>query len=166
MPKGFKPFEFNTTLRQIGLIFLVALVLAGVVYLLRPDKMPLFASGPAVVQDAHKPGEISFPEAVSHFKDATALFADARPEDAFQAGHIKGAHSMPAQESDRWLNAFYSTTPPDTAIITYCDGEHCTLSRQLAELLIQMGYQRTYYLVDGWGRWKAAGLPVEGHTTP
>jgi rhodanese-related sulfurtransferase len=50
--------------------------------------------------------------------------------------------------------------PPDVTIITYCDGEDCDLSMNLARALFFRGYENIRVLVNGWTRWKGAGLPV------
>jgi rhodanese-related sulfurtransferase len=46
-------------------------------------------------------------------------------------------------------------------IITYCDGEHCDLSVELALYLKKMAFENVRVLVNGWTVWKQAGLPTE-----
>ena len=45
-------------------------------------------------------------------------------------------------------------------IITYCDGESCDLSHELALFLKEMGYDNVRILVNGWTVWQHAGLPA------
>jgi 3-mercaptopyruvate sulfurtransferase SseA len=45
--------------------------------------------------------------------------------------------------------------------VTYCDGETCSLSEDLAKELMAMGYKQVKVLLNGWTRWNEAGLPVE-----
>jgi len=49
---------------------------------------------------------------------------------------------------------------PDTPIITYCDGEICELSHNLAIFLRDMGFRNVRILVNGWALWKEEGLPI------
>jgi 3-mercaptopyruvate sulfurtransferase SseA len=51
--------------------------------------------------------------------------------------------------------------PPDSLIIAYCDGESCTLSKELAFELAARGYSHVRVLVNGWSVWQDANLPVE-----
>jgi rhodanese-related sulfurtransferase len=44
-------------------------------------------------------------------------------------------------------------------IITYCDGEACTLSIKLAKKLEEMGYENIRVLVNGWSLWRKHFLP-------
>jgi len=50
----------------------------------------------------------------------------------------------------------------DTLIITYCDGENCDLSHELAIFLRDMGFPNVKVLVNGWTVWQEMNLPVEG----
>ena len=45
-------------------------------------------------------------------------------------------------------------------IITYCDGENCELSHDLAMYLKDMGFTNVRVLVNGWTVWQNAGLPT------
>lgn len=55
-----------------------------------------------------------------------------------------------------WLLMAY-----DAVIITYCDGDTCNLSKELALLLENLGFSKVRVLVNGWTVWQNAGLPVE-----
>jgi len=103
---------------------------------------------------------ITLEDARRYFERGEALFADARPKAAYRSGHIQGAMSLDPNEFDLWSGDFFSTTPPDQIIITYCEGDRCTLSLELAEKLTWMGYEKVYYLKNGWGKWIDHQLPV------
>jgi len=49
----------------------------------------------------------------------------------------------------------------DTPIITYCDGETCNLSHDLALFLKDMGFAHVNVLVNGWTLWIEKGLPTQ-----
>jgi rhodanese-related sulfurtransferase len=66
------------------------------------------------------------------YPSGEAIFADARPIVAYEAGHIKNAlHLEPGA------------------------------AEELAERLTWLGYEKVFYLVDGWGQWTRHGLPVD-----
>jgi len=46
-------------------------------------------------------------------------------------------------------------------LVTYCDGEDCALSHDLAMFLKDLGYGDVRVLVNGWTVWQDAGLPVQ-----
>ena len=50
---------------------------------------------------------------------------------------------------------------PTDRIITYCDGETCNLSHDLALFLTEMGFQDVKVLVNGWTVWLDNNQPVE-----
>ena len=50
---------------------------------------------------------------------------------------------------------------PETPIITYCDGETCNLSHDLALFLRDMGFMNVRVLVNGWTAWHESRFPVE-----
>lgn len=147
-------------------IILASVVLALVVNSLRPGGIRFF--GPAeptagddaaVSEEADGPGEISLEAALAAHETGEALFADARPYADYEAGHIKGARHLPVNRFDEWIDGFIEKHPPDTPIVTYCDGPHCPLAEALAEQLYFAGYDTVRHLPNGWTRWREAGGP-------
>ena len=90
-----------------------------------------------------------------------AVIIDARPNDDYEKGHIRGALSLPWRDVDQRFMEVTKDISVDTPIITYCDGETCSLSHDLAVFLKDMGFMNVRVLVNGWTVWQAAGLPVE-----
>ena len=99
--------------------------------------------------------------AAEHFRQGTAVFADARPQNQFQAGHIQGALNLDPDQFDDWSVEVFSQIPAGATIITYCDGDRCTLSLELLEKLTWLGYEQVLHLKNGWTSWRERGLPVE-----
>lgn len=104
---------------------------------------------------------ISLEQAGQLFEKENALFLDARPKSQFTQGHIKGALSLPWQEVDRYLTEITGRLETQKTIVTYCDGESCDLSHELALFLKEMGFENVRVLVNGWTVWQQAGLPTE-----
>lgn len=122
---------------------------------------------PAVSINPNAEGEsasnVSLAEAYSLFKDGAALFIDARSPDDFLAGHIKQSINIPAEafmDSLPYLENLDFNRP----IITYCDGEDCNASIDLAADIKMMGFVHVNFFFGGWQDWRDAGYPIEeGH---
>jgi rhodanese-related sulfurtransferase len=104
---------------------------------------------------------ISIEEARALFLTNGAVFIDARPEEAYRLGHIKGALNLPPDSPDETLSSITAQIPPDFFIITYCDGEDCPLSKEAALQLSAHGFPNVEVLANGWSVWHEAGLPTE-----
>ncbi len=94
-----------------------------------------------------------------------AVFIDARSEKDYKKSHIKGALNLPFYRVDEKFMNITAGIPTDKLIITYCDGETCNLSHDLAEFLLSAGFNRVKVLINGLSVWKKAGMPLESvHT--
>ena len=80
---------------------------------------------------------------------------DVRPTEEYEAGHIKGAVSIPLEE----LEARLKELSRDVEIVAYCRGPYCVLSRDAVRFLRSKG-RRAWRLTDGVPEWRLAGLPV------
>jgi len=84
------------------------------------------------------------------------LFVDARPEEAFRAGHIPGARSVPFSfltPVDRTTAAELGRRPHT---IVYCDSPGDRLAGLLAQQLRDAGLKRVLVLQGGWDAYRAA----------
>jgi len=106
-------------------------------------------------------GDISIEEAVRLFEKGAALFVDARSEVDYRAGHIAGAVNIPELDFENHIGSFLEKTAAETVLITYCEGDTCTLSKSLAEKLSLAGFENVFHLKNGWGQWKERGLPID-----
>lgn len=149
---------------QAGSILLMAVVLALGVNQLRPGRLPLVADWSTEARLQLSDGEtlaVSPEEAEALFFSQTAVILDARSPDLFAEGHIQGALNLPPEELEKGLDTFLAEIPPESMIITYCDGETCNLSKELALALLERGYRNARVLVNGWTVWQERGLPTE-----
>ncbi len=103
---------------------------------------------------------ITLDEARRLHGSGTALFLDARGQLEFESGHIAGALNLPPEEFEYSFAALEGLIGRAGTVITYCDGEGCMLSRDLAALLRARGLGRVFVLKDGWRLWTQAGLPT------
>ena len=146
---------------------LLAVVLGLLVNQLRPGRLPLVGDWSAEARLTLDSGEsmvVSLDEGINLCLDKKAIFLDARSPEDYAQGHIRCAKNIPWQSFDEYIDRVFETIPDNAQIVTYCDGEHCSLSEDLAKELVSMGYKNVNVLLNGWTRWVEAGLPVEkGH---
>lgn len=118
---------------------------------------PTATNGPI---EPNATGDPSIEEAVRLFEEGAVLFVDARSEADYRAGHIKGAVNIPDLDFENHIGSFLEKTAAETVLITYCEGDSCTLSKSLAEKLSLAGFENVFHLKNGWGQWKERGLPI------
>jgi rhodanese-related sulfurtransferase len=147
--------QWKITLREAAWIIGLSLALACSAYFLRPDAMP----GKEVSDDLLVRA-ITFEEALDHSKNGTAIFADARPLEAFEAGHIKGAMHLDPVQFDQWSDQLFLYDVAASTFITYCEGPPCLMGHELAEKLAWLGFEKVYYLEEGFQMWSERGLPM------
>jgi rhodanese-related sulfurtransferase len=160
-----KKHTFNSTLKQILFIILLSGIIGISVNMFRSQGIPLigdWSDKGRFTDDSGSSLVIEISAAKKLFKNKGALFLDARGEDLFDQGHIKGAKNLPWYSVDDYFIDIVRGLPKDTLIITYCDGETCNLSHELAVFLKDMGFKNTKILVNGWTVWQEMNLPVEG----
>jgi rhodanese-related sulfurtransferase len=134
------------------------------VNVVRPDGLTLVGDWSPEARLTTDSGEsmvISLEEAKKVFASGAAVFLDARSEGLYREGHIRGARNLPWQAFEQHLDKVVAEIPSDALIVTYCDGEECALSEDLARELLFMGYEKVRVLINGWTRWIEAGLPTE-----
>ncbi len=156
--------NLTDTIRQSFFIILISLSAAIGANLVRTDGIPFIGDWSIEVRFSLENGEtsiIQLPEAMSLFQKNQAVFLDARDKDQFEQGHIKGAINLPWYSVDHYFADVTADLSLDTIIITYCDGEACPLSHDLADFLRNMGFSNTRVLINGWSAWRENHLPIE-----
>lgn len=141
------------------LICLVAGSLGILVNAASPWGIPLL--GPLPATDNEGIADIELGEAWALCNEGKALFVDARSPEEFRAGHIPGALLLPVDDFEETVASRRSLIPLETLLITYCAGEGCDSSREVAALLVEEGYSQVKVFFGGWEDWKRAGYPVE-----
>ncbi len=101
------------------------------------------------------------------FDQKTAVFLDARNPDLYAQGHIPGSLNFPANDADKYAPQVMPQLPDKTReIIVYCSGGDCTLSMEIAQLLVDQGYKRVEVFEDGWPGWNKAGYAAATGMNP
>jgi rhodanese-related sulfurtransferase len=156
---------------EAGSIAVLALVLSlaynsfsshGIELIGKERKLPSSADTTQrqAAKDTPRPRLIDFDEAYRLYEEGNALFADARHEDDFAMGHIKGAILLPLsrlEENPQLLKG----VPKDKVIVTYCGGVDCALSIDVGEKLAALGYTNVLVYFAGWLDWQQKNLPIE-----
>jgi glyoxylase-like metal-dependent hydrolase (beta-lactamase superfamily II)/rhodanese-related sulfurtransferase len=88
--------------------------------------------------------------------DGNLIVLDVRERDAYEEGHIAGAHLLPRGQLELRVNQ--ELPDPTQRILTYCElGRISTLA---AATLRTMGFQRAVALDGGIMAWREAGYPL------
>jgi rhodanese-related sulfurtransferase len=149
---------------QIPALVILSVAAALAVNAVRSNRLPLIGDFSVAARMTTATGErmdITLEEAEKLYFSHTAVFIDARSVEEYAKGHIRDARSLPWQEVDLNFMTVTADLELTTPIITYCDGETCELSHDLALFLRDAGFAHTRVLVNGWSLWQQAGMPVE-----
>jgi len=133
-------------------------------------KIPIFLSRKLFRQQVlshmpEQPLELQLSEAYVHFQNRSALFIDARTSAEYNEGHIPQAVSLPLGSFD-YQTPILVGLPMDQMLITYCEGESCSESIDLAVHLNDVGFTEVCIYIGGWQQWQAAGYPVKEGDQP
>lgn len=156
--------RLKKTLWQFPLLIVMAILIALLVNHWREGSIPLVGNWSEEARFSDSAGQsmvIGLEEAGRLFQQDAVIFLDARPQYQYAEGHIQGALSIPWQEVDHYFMEIADRLEPSRTIITYCDGETCDLSHELALFLKEMGFEDVRVLVNGWTVWLQAGLPIQ-----
>lgn len=166
MNTALKPF-FRSSLFQGGTILAIAAIAALAVNAVQPNGIPLVpAPKPdhAVVLESGERIDISLEATRQAWEAGKVQFLDARPVSQYARGHLPGAFSLPWLSFDQHADKVLPNLREDALLITYCDGVHCSLSKDLAQVMIDFGFPQVRVLVNGWTVWRESGLPTESGT--
>ena len=151
----------------IALLGQVAGAIDGSVRTVRTSAAPVSDPAPTSPSgDPTQPAPLSFyidvAQAQALFESGEAVFADARPLDQFEAGHIEGAEHL---DPDAFFGGaepdFVYLYPPEQIIVIYCPGGECDASELVSIRLQERGFSNTHILKPGYPGWVEAGLPTE-----
>jgi len=163
MAKNVPYHPWIRSIRQLSVIVLAAVAVALISNHYRSSPLPLvgdWSQDARMISPSGRQMAISLDEAKTLHQSRGAVFMDARPLAEFAQGHIQGAISLPWSEAEQRAMDVTADLASDAAIVTYCDGDTCDLSRDLALFLENLGFSNVRVLVNGWALWRDAGLPV------
>jgi rhodanese-related sulfurtransferase len=94
---------------------------------------------------------ISRDELLKRLRRSDVVLVDVRPADEFDAGHIRGAISIPLDELDERV----AELPEDSEIVAYCRGAFCAYAHEAVRTLRAEG-RPARRLEGGWPEWQLA----------
>lgn len=152
----------RTALGESAIIVIAAGVL-GLIHAVSTGKglfSPMPFPGHSATDSAITSTFLTEGEALILFRRGDALFIDARHSYDFELGHIKGAMNIPLQEFHNG-HPLLASVPRNKLIVTYCDGEECNSSVELAKEMYAAGYSNVKIFFGGWNEWRHHNLPQE-----
>lgn len=90
-------------------------------------------------------------ELLARMRTGDVVLVDVRPREEFEAGHIKGARSIPLDELERQL----ADLPSGREVVAYCRGPFCAYAHEAVRTLRAAG-RRARRLEGGWPEWRLA----------
>ena len=98
-------------------------------------------------------------ELQARLRAGDTIVLDVRPAAEYEAGHIRGARSVPIGELRR-----LRSLAKDVEIVAYCRGPYCVYADDAVRQLRRRGFDAKR-LEDGFPEWKRAGLPIAAGAT-
>ena len=92
-------------------------------------------------------------ELIARLRKGDVVLVDVRPVEEFEAGHIKGARSIPIDELEDRL----AELPADREVVAYCRGPFCAYAHDAVRSLRASGRQARR-LEEGWPEWRLADM--------
>lgn len=93
--------------------------------------------------------------------DHKGYFYDAREQRHYQKQHIKGARTILFDRSKAEYMAIDLPKDKSEALVFYCYGDSCASSYEAAVAVKKLGYKNVYWMINGFGEWKAKNYPVQ-----
>jgi rhodanese-related sulfurtransferase len=90
-------------------------------------------------------------ELIARLRKRDVVLVDVRPAEEFEAGHIKGARSIPIDELEDRL----AELPADREVVAYCRGPFCAYAHEAVRRLRATG-RPARRLDEGWPEWRLA----------
>ncbi len=100
---------------------------------------------------------LPWPAVKSLLAQGQITLVDARDSLAFEAGHIPGAVSLPANALKEKLGEFATRYPKTQPLVIYCASIHCGMAHAEAVVLAeQQGYLDVREMPGGYAEWRLA----------
>ncbi|MEN8006750.1 MAG: rhodanese-like domain-containing protein [Candidatus Krumholzibacteriota bacterium] len=150
------------SLREAGLLLLVAVLVTGVSWILRSDGLPLTADSTGYELELAAP-LIGTEQALELFAEGEYLFVDARSAVETGEATIPGAFLIRAETFDDDLLGYFDFMGPEDHFILFGDGNLLPVS-DVAARLMERGYDNVFILKGGLTAWRTAGGEISHRT--
>jgi rhodanese-related sulfurtransferase len=150
---------------QILAVTAFSAVLALIVNGLREEGLSLVVPFPPEYRCPSRMAEgvgTGIKDALQSFAKGEILFVDARPREAFEKGHIRGAISVPYSFVEALPQEAVDRIKGHTTVIVYCNSKDAERSRLMAGELSESGVKGVSYLEGGFLEWVKGGGSYSG----
>tara|TARA_Y100000590_G_scaffold459755_1_gene617586 strand:+ start:760 stop:1818 length:1059 start_codon:yes stop_codon:yes gene_type:complete len=169
----------NKNLKEIIIIILISIFLAGLRFQFLPDEFQLLAKKKDAeikqnigdnyfyYSELTSPEVVTLDKAKEIYDDNFAVFIDAREYSDFINGHILNAISLPYSENQNYDSALVdSLYNLDKTLVVYCSGHGCSLGEDLTYFLFEeFEIPKIVYFEEGYPAWKDNKFPIQENIT-
>jgi rhodanese-related sulfurtransferase len=94
--------------------------------------------------------ELTAEQVHQHINDRTAFLVDAREEQQYLDGHLRGALHLPSSAVYEMIENVTTVIPLEEKIVVYCGGKDCEASHNVAAVLREYSYTDVQVYTNGW----------------
>jgi 3-mercaptopyruvate sulfurtransferase SseA len=153
------------TARRILWLILAAVLLAVVVNLIHPKRIPWVENWGGRVEAQAVAGQVplvQLTDMLNFLRNGSRLFVDARPAEEYARAHLPGAVSLPFQTLEKYSATVAQVLISDKPPVLYCTGSECEDSLLLALHLRKLGRKDVSVFIGGLKLWQSELLDTEG----
>ena len=147
----------NTPAR-VTILLLIAGVLGAVANLVSPHRIAWREDWARHVETAANAAGmplVTLAETQAIVAKGTHILLDARSLDAYAAGHLPGAMSLPADAMEQQFPQFAGVLDANSPLLVYCSGIECDESLRLGTFLHEQGFTNVVLFAAGYAAWSA-----------
>ncbi len=152
------------TVKQVFILIGVAVLLAGLVNLVHPARIPWvedWANRVEAQAVSEKIALVQLSEMLDFLREDSRLLVDARSAAEYARGHIPGAISLPFESMERVPQVITQVLASEKPPIFYCSGVECEDSLLVALELRKLGRMDVAVFMGGIEVWRSELLSVE-----
>jgi len=152
------------TTKQVFILIGVAVLLAGLINLIHPKRIPWVEDwGHRVEAQAvsEKVALVQLSEILEFLREDSRLLVDARSEEEYVRGHIPGAISLPFESMAIVPKIIAEVLASEKRPIIYCSGIECDDSLLVALEIRKLGRTDVAIFIGGMEVWRSELLSVE-----
>jgi rhodanese-related sulfurtransferase len=153
------------TARKILWMILTAVLLAAVVNLIHPKRIPWIENWGSRVEAQAVTEQmplVQLADMLNFLRKGSHLFVDARPADEYVRSHLPGAISLPFQTLEKYPAVVAQVLASGKSPVLYCTGPECDDSLLLALHLRKLGRKDVSVFIGGMELWQSELLSTEG----
>ena len=153
------------TARKILWLVLTAALLAAVINLVHPKRIPWVENwGSRVEAQAviEQMPLVQLSDMLNFLRTGSRLFVDSRSAEEYARAHLPGAVSLPFQTLEKYPAAVAQILASGKPPVFYCTGSECDDSLLLALHLRKLGCKDVSVFIGGMNLWQSELLSTEG----